>query len=255
MTPPTVKPPEQPGSATGKTDEAPAPRAQGSAPAAGGASVQSTIAAYRSLRSVSSAIVRAIERLEPKPTHLLLIADASELEGLNEYRAFMQAVQLYIGELRAIASELEAIPEDLAASMSVTAGVAALAELGAAVRCALGVAASIPEKRRPALVQRLTSLSQAVAKLSDSLLTDPKAAQRLLKGAALDRLMPDGLLVHLTVSAAGAQVYERAHLFGSSRKHSGGVVVTYALYASDGAVRGGEALDALKVYQQEEIPA
>jgi hypothetical protein len=66
------------------------------------------------------------------------------------------------------------------------------------------------------------------------------AISTLVRGASLDALLneePGAYVLYLKVLKVGGTNETKKSLFGSSLKHSGGVVVNYILFSDDGAIR------------------
>jgi hypothetical protein len=119
---------------------------------------------------------------------------------------------------------------------------AELARLRADAAAFARTVAGLPEAGRTSLEASSKVISDLLDALEKTLRDDPE----ITRGAAVQEAIADGVIVHVSVFAAGTQVYEKKFLWGVWRTHTGGVAGAYAIYTSDGVLQKGGLVEKMQ---------
>jgi hypothetical protein len=94
---------------------------------------------------------------------------------------------------------------------------------------------ALPEQTREPFEAEVDALSKSIASLEKRLRDEPS----IVRGAALHEVVANGLVVYVSVFAAGTELRQVSFLLGSWRRHAGGFAGAYSIYRGDGVLRGG----------------
>jgi hypothetical protein len=311
----TIKVPDQPGSSGNANEESSAETqtlaTQSVVPAQSGASVQSIIAAYRSLdqiaREIAKQVLKVLSDLNRLRDPVLITTGDADLRGLAKYETFRRSVESCREVLARLQGEAEERPRraraagpaavavlgdviskvikplapafaysdepltiEASALLTLVAGAAAgsgvrimtpfsisllmgrrqrlkeqtaeLTRLRADAAAFARTTAALPEADRTSLEASSTATSELLDALEKTMRDDPE----ITRGAAVQEAIADGVIVHVTVFAAGTQLYERKFLWGVWRRHTGGVAGAYAIYTSDGVLHKGGLVETMQ---------
>jgi hypothetical protein len=94
---------------------------------------------------------------------------------------------------------------------------------------------ALPEQTRELFEAEVDALSKSIAALEKRLRDEPSIA----RGAALHEVVANGLVVHVSVFAAGTELRQVSFLLGAWRRHAGGFAGAYSIYRGNGVLRRG----------------
>jgi hypothetical protein len=94
---------------------------------------------------------------------------------------------------------------------------------------------SLGEPERKPFAAELAALGESVATIEKRLHQEPS----IMRGVAVDELLESGLVVHVSVFAAGTEQRRISFLLGAWRHHAGGFAGAYSIYDRNGVLKKG----------------